>query len=59
MMYSNKEIERWYLGLPFDSARGNGNGKKGRARIEKTVPFKAVTEQEVERLYLGLPLKAA
>jgi hypothetical protein len=58
-MYSEKEIERWYLGLPFDSANGNRNGKKGQVHIEKTMPFVAMTGAEVERLYLGLPLKAA
>ena len=56
-MYSDSEVERWYLGLPFE--QDNENGKKAGARIEKTVVLAAVSEEEVERLYLGLPIKAA
>ena len=50
-MYSDFEVERWYLGLPFvDEVRESENEVLELARF---------SDEDVERLFLGLPLLAA
>lgn len=50
-MYSETEVERWYLGLPFtDDAE---------AEVAEMLAFPRLSDEEVERIYLGLPLMAA
>ncbi len=50
-MYSDNEVERWFLGLPFvDENAGE---------MAEMLVFPCLSEEEVERIYLGLPLIAA
>ncbi|MDI7253215.1 MAG: hypothetical protein QME89_11785 [Actinomycetota bacterium] len=49
MMYTEHEIECWYLGLPFEEER----------REATTIEFPYLNDEEVERIFLGLPLAAA
>ena len=56
-MYSDEEIESWYLGLPFEPiVRGR---VASRPDSGKAVPVAIFSDEEIERLYLGLPAKAA
>ncbi len=48
-MYTDHEIECWYLGLPF--------GEKGKEAV--MLEFPGFDDEEVERIFLGLPLAAA
>lgn len=48
-MYTEQEIECWYIGLPF------GEDGKEATMIE----FPCLDDEEVERIFLGLPLAAA
>jgi hypothetical protein len=50
-MYSDFEIERWYLGLPFA-----GESCESEPDILELPRF---TDEDVERLFLGFPLLAA
>lgn len=56
---SERDIELWYLGRPFDAPGDNGSGKGGKTKPARVVPFPLLTEDDVERLYMGLPFKAA
>jgi len=61
-MFSEHEIELWYLGFPFEEAPGNYNGVSGRKAAEavRQVDFQpSMSDDEVNRLFLGLPLRAA
>ena len=61
-MFSEHEIELWYLGLPFEETPGNDNGASGRKAAEavRQVDFPPpISDDEVNRLFLGLPLRAA
>lgn len=49
-MLCDQEIERWYLGLPFQ-------GNDGEEAEVSTPPY--ISDDEIERLALGLPLAAA
>lgn len=49
-MICEKDIERWYLGLPFQENDGE--------ETEVSTPL-YLSDDEVERLALGLPLAAA
>jgi hypothetical protein len=50
-MYSDLEIERWYLGLPFAS--------EDRETESQLVELPLFSDEDVERLFLGFPLLAA
>jgi len=50
-MYGDAEVERWYLGLPFEDEAANDTAE--------TFAFPRLNHDEVERIYLGLPLMAA
>lgn len=49
-MYREKDIERWYLGLPFTEDEENE---------AKVSPLTLLSDEEIECLVLGLPLVAA
>ncbi|MBC7253336.1 MAG: hypothetical protein H5T72_05120 [Actinobacteria bacterium] len=48
-MYSDHEVELWYLGKPF-AEQDTG---------EQEAAVVPLSHEEAERLFLGLPLKAA
>lgn len=55
-MYSDREIEQWYLGIPFDApVEDIGREKPERQALK----VRTVNDDDVERLFLGLPLIAA
>lgn len=49
MMYTEREIECWYLGFPFEEERQEATN----------IEFFYLNDEEVERIFLGLPLAAA
>jgi hypothetical protein len=51
MMYSDYEVERWYLGKPFEDDTAQKEGG--------VVELVAYSDEDVDRLFLGLPLMAA
>jgi hypothetical protein len=61
VMLSDREIERWYLGLPFETTGNNGKGRRERDSGDPlvVVDFPTMTEEDIERLCLGFPFKAA
>ena len=50
-MYSDFEVERWYLGLPFVAEFGESENE--------VLELARFSDEDVERLFLGLPLLAA
>ncbi len=50
-MYSDFQIERWYLGLPFVDGEREG--------ADEVLELPRFSDEEVERLFLGFPLMAA
>jgi len=59
IMYSDIEIERWFLGLPFEADGKNTRPAAVTARIERPAAVVEISDEDVERFYLGLPAKAA
>ena len=56
-MYTDEEIERWYLGLPFE--KSDRGGIRSLEQNRRKVTGSALSDEEIERLYLGLPARAA
>jgi hypothetical protein len=60
-VFSDREVEAWYLGVPFEKASGDGNGsgsEPGTHPVLVALP-PVMSEDEMERLSLGLPFIAA
>ncbi|MDY6793986.1 MAG: hypothetical protein SWK76_01700 [Actinomycetota bacterium] len=50
-MYSDYEVDCWYLGKSFDV--------EGPAWESEVVEFPAISDDEADRIVLGLPMMAA
>jgi len=61
-VFSDREVESWYLGLPFEKTSGSGNDSRKREPGSHPVLIElppVMSEGEMDRLYLGLPFIAA
>lgn len=56
-MYTDFEIERIYLGLPFTGSNGNRSSDNGSGERKPPLGTDATdyTHEEIEKLFLGIP----